>query len=104
MRDPTSPLQGEVKQLLLQKHVIRRVWRRVSRASLVAGAFVLAALRVDALDRGDAPERAGAVRLDHLELEPRDVLRGGAVGAADRLAGDAAAVGMLPGRSRIVAA
>src|SRR5689334_21762384 len=61
--------------LLLQKHVVGRIGRVIERAGLVARAVVAAADRVDALHRDHAGQRAAAAARDHLELEPRNVLR-----------------------------
>src|SRR5215831_2873518 len=95
-----SPYGG----LLFQEHIIRRIWRRERGAGLVAGAVDLAALGIDALDCGDARERAGAACLHGFELQPGNVILGCSVGTRDRLADDPAAIRMLPGRAHIVAA
>src|SRR5215470_8890560 len=92
------------RRLLFQEHVVRRIRRRERGPGLLAGAIDLTALGIDALDCSHARERTGAPRLHGFELEPGNVLWGCTVGAADRLADDTAAVGMLPGWAQIMPA
>src|SRR5215470_10432095 len=102
MESRQEPTCNPGYKLLLQKHIIRRIGRREHGANLVAGTLELAALGVDSLNRGYAGERTGAARLHRFKFEPRDILRGRAVGAGDQLADNPAAVFMLPGWSGVM--
>src|SRR5579863_5599894 len=83
---------------LLQKHIFRRIGRRLERARLVAGALELAAFGVDPLHGGDAGQDAAAARGDHLQLQPGNIVGRSPWRAARDLADHGAAVDVFPVR------
>src|SRR5580698_10594023 len=97
-------LRSALRSALLQKHILRRIGRRLEAAGLVAGAVELAALGVDPLHGGDAGQDAAATRGGYLKLQPGDVVSRGARRVAGGLADHSAAVDVLPVRPGIVAA
>src|SRR5262245_59904367 len=89
---------------LAQGHVVGRVGRAVEGAGLVASAAHDAAHGVDALDGRRRRKDAAAAARRYFELEPGDVARGLAGRVGEHLAGDAAAVDVIPVRAGVVAA
>src|SRR6516225_3019587 len=72
-------------------------------AGLIARALGGAAMAVDPLHGGDIRKRPASAPVHDVQLEPGNVVHRRARRVADRLAGDGAAVPMLPGWPGVMA-
>src|SRR5258707_7245224 len=87
-----------------QEDVVGGVGRAARGAGFVAGAFELAALRVDPLRGRDSREDAVAALGNHRELQPGNIVRRCARSITGGLADHGAAVAVFPVRPGIVPA
>src|ERR1700687_302237 len=89
---------------LAQKHVVGGVGRAAEGAGAVARALQLSALCIDPLYGRDAGEDAAAAPGNYVELQPGNIVRRCARGAAGNFSDHGAPVAMLPVWSGIVMA